>query len=155
MLSECLSEWAEILQGFTKPWIKQLLKYSSPYLDKQKSFIPKKIWSVPFTIDSSFFSQQMPFCLLTLLVYRALIAAQKICFHFLRSKKQCGYENGSSNKEIKKLDKVSCIWDQNSESDFLEVYHGHLLSFDINSYQKWLNFENNFDFKHKSRQIYW
>ena len=87
----------------------------------------------------------MPYCLLTLLVYRALIAAQKICFHFLRSEKQCGYENGSSNQEIKKFSEVSWISDQNSESDVLEAYQGHLLSFDINFYQKWLNFENNFD----------
>ena len=42
MLSECLSEWAEILQGFTKSRIKQLLKISAFYLDKQKSFITKK-----------------------------------------------------------------------------------------------------------------
>ena len=51
------------------------------------------------------------------------------------------------DQEIKKLSEVSCISDQNSKSDFLEAYHGHLLSFDINSYQKWLNFENNFDLR--------
>ena len=34
-------------------------KISDFYLDKQKSFIPKKILSVPCIMDSSFFSQQM------------------------------------------------------------------------------------------------
>ena len=29
------------------------------YLDKQKGFVPKKLFSVPCTMDSSFFSQQM------------------------------------------------------------------------------------------------
>ena len=38
------SEWAKILRGFTKSWIKQMLKITNFYLDKQKSFIPKKIW---------------------------------------------------------------------------------------------------------------
>ena len=49
-----------------------MLKISDFYLDKQKSFIPKKNWSVPCTMDSSFFSQKMPYYLLTLLVYMAL-----------------------------------------------------------------------------------
>ena len=48
------------------------MKVSAFYLDKQKSFIPKKNWSVPCTMDSSFFSQKMPYYLLTLLVYMAL-----------------------------------------------------------------------------------
>ena len=39
MLSECLSGW----QGFMKIEIKQMLKISVFYLDKQKIFIPKKI----------------------------------------------------------------------------------------------------------------
>jgi hypothetical protein len=47
MLSECLSKCAEILKGYTKSEIKQLLKISAFYLEKQKSFIAKKIWSVP------------------------------------------------------------------------------------------------------------
>ena len=41
-LPECLSEWAEIFQGFTKSQIKQMLKISALYLNKQKRFIPKK-----------------------------------------------------------------------------------------------------------------
>ena len=69
MSPECLSEWAEIFQVFTKSEIKQMLKILAFYLNKQKSFIPKKIWSVPCTMDNSFFSQQMPYCLATLLVY--------------------------------------------------------------------------------------
>ena len=36
-----------------------MLKIPDFYLDKQKSFIPKKILSVPCTMNSSFFSQQM------------------------------------------------------------------------------------------------
>ena len=39
----------------------------------KKVLFLKKIWSVPCTMDSSFFSQQMPYCLLTLLVYMALL----------------------------------------------------------------------------------
>ena len=35
----------------------------------------KKIWSVPCAMDSSSFSQQMPYCLATLLVYMALAVA--------------------------------------------------------------------------------
>ena len=36
------SEWAEILWGFTKLEIKKMLNISAVYLEKQKSFIPKK-----------------------------------------------------------------------------------------------------------------
>jgi hypothetical protein len=68
--------------------IKGMLKISDFYLDKQKSFIPKKIWSVPCTTHSSFFSQQMPYCLLTLLVYMALVKVLLIkvnlCFRYYK-----------------------------------------------------------------------
>ena len=37
-----LSNWVEILWGFTKFFFKQILKVSAFYLEKQKSFIPKK-----------------------------------------------------------------------------------------------------------------
>ena len=37
-----LAEWVEILRGFTKFIFKQMLKVSAFYLEKQKSFIPKK-----------------------------------------------------------------------------------------------------------------
>ena len=37
-----LSKLAEILLGFMKKGIKEMLKISAFYLDKQKSFIPKK-----------------------------------------------------------------------------------------------------------------
>ena len=37
-----LSDWVEILQGFTKFNFKLNLKVSAFYLEKQKSFIPKK-----------------------------------------------------------------------------------------------------------------
>ena len=36
-----------------------MLKTLAFYLYKQKSFIPKKNWSVPCTMDSSYFSQKM------------------------------------------------------------------------------------------------
>ena len=36
------AEWVEILWGFTKFFFQQLLKISAFYLEKQKSFIPKK-----------------------------------------------------------------------------------------------------------------
>ena len=44
-------------------------KFQLSILRNKKGFIPKKIWSVPCTMDSSFFSQKMPYYLLTLLVY--------------------------------------------------------------------------------------
>ena len=65
-------------EDFTKFYFKQLLKILAFYLDKQKSFIPKK--NMKCTMDSSFFSQKMPYCLLTLLVYIALCKiTQKTC----------------------------------------------------------------------------
>ena len=70
------------MQGFTKSKIKQMLKFSVFYLDRQKSFVPKKKWSVPCTMDSSFFSQEMSYCVLTLLVYMALIVSSLIIFKF-------------------------------------------------------------------------
>ena len=56
MLSESLSKWADILQGFTKSLIKQILKISASCLDKQNSFVPKKIYEVyhaPWIVLSS------------------------------------------------------------------------------------------------------
>ena len=47
-----------------------MLKISDLSFDKQKSFIPKN--NMKCTMDSSFFSLQMPYCLATLLVYVAL-----------------------------------------------------------------------------------
>ena len=47
-----------------------MLKISAFYLNKQKSFIPKRNMH---PIDCSFFSQQMPYCLATLFVYMALV----------------------------------------------------------------------------------
>ena len=55
-----LSDWVEILWGFTKFFFKQMLKVSAFYLEKQKSFIPKKIVFWPFSI-----SKQKKLCLLT------------------------------------------------------------------------------------------
>ena len=42
-----MSYWIKILWGFTKFFFKQILKFSAFYLEKQKSFIPKKylIWA--------------------------------------------------------------------------------------------------------------
>ena len=58
-----MSEWAEILRGFMKYWIKGILKISDFYLDQQKSFIPKNVLSVPCTMDNSCFSLQIaPWC---------------------------------------------------------------------------------------------
>ena len=37
-----MSDWDEILWGFTKFFFKQMLEISAFYLVKQKSFIPKK-----------------------------------------------------------------------------------------------------------------
>ena len=75
------SEWAQILLGFTKWYIKEMLKISAFYLDKQfffnslkkyelyhvpwtnKNVLFQKKLSVPCTMDSSFFSQKMaPWC---------------------------------------------------------------------------------------------
>ena len=73
MSSECCLNEPKISEVSRNFLIKEMLKISAFYLDKQKSFIPKKILSVPCTMDSSFFSQQMPYCVATLLVYMALI----------------------------------------------------------------------------------
>ena len=57
-----------------------MLKISAFYLDKQKSFIPKK--NMKCTMDGSFFSQQMPYYLATLLVYMALLQLTKFSGNF-------------------------------------------------------------------------
>ena len=54
-----MSEWAEILWGFTKLWIKEMLKISDFYLDKKKVLFLKNISSIACTMDRFFFSQQM------------------------------------------------------------------------------------------------
>ena len=41
-----LSDWVEILWGFTESFFKQMLKISTFYLEKQK-FIPTKMWFKP------------------------------------------------------------------------------------------------------------
>ena len=51
---------------------KRCWKFQISILTNKKVLFLKKIWSVPCTMDSSFFSQQMPYCLLTLLVYMDL-----------------------------------------------------------------------------------
>ena len=42
------SKWDEIVWGFTKITYKQMLKVSAFYLEKQKSFIPKKYFPEGF-----------------------------------------------------------------------------------------------------------
>ena len=51
-----LSDWVEILRGFTKFNFKLNLKVSAFYLEKQKSFIPKKnvFWSLSISKQKSF-----------------------------------------------------------------------------------------------------
>ena len=41
-----VSDKVEILRGFTKYFLKQMVKISAFYLEKQKSFISKKMWSI-------------------------------------------------------------------------------------------------------------
>ena len=55
-----LSDWVEILWGFTKFFFKLILKVSAFYLEKQKSFIPKKNIFKPLSI-----SKQKKLCLPT------------------------------------------------------------------------------------------
>ena len=45
-----LSDWVETLWGFMKFFFKLILKVSAIYLQKQKSFIPKKMFFKPFSI---------------------------------------------------------------------------------------------------------
>ena len=73
-------------------------------LTNKKVLFLKKMWSVPCTMDSSLFSQQMPYCLATLLVYMALVASitseifqrwferrtTKACVHMVGTKKISG-----------------------------------------------------------------
>ena len=51
-----LSNW-----GFMKFYLKQILKISAFYLEKQKSFIPKRIWSKPWSLNRPKEFQQMAF----------------------------------------------------------------------------------------------
>ena len=44
------AEWVEILWGFMKFFFKQMLKVSVFYLEKQKKYIPKKIFFKPLSI---------------------------------------------------------------------------------------------------------
>ena len=71
-LNVCLNElkFCKVLQNpnSNRSWTFQL-----SILTNKKVWFLRKLWSVPCTMDSSFFSQQMPYCLLTLLVYMALI----------------------------------------------------------------------------------
>ena len=46
-----LSDWVEILWGFMKSFFKQMLKVSAFYLEKQKGFIPKKIFFKPLSMS--------------------------------------------------------------------------------------------------------
>ena len=46
-----LSNWVEIFWSFTKFFFEQMLKVSAFYLEKQKSFIPKKIFFWPLSIS--------------------------------------------------------------------------------------------------------
>ena len=62
-----MSEWAErveILWGFTEFYFKQVLKVSAFYLEKQKSFIPKKNKIRPLFLNRSREFQQMAFAVL-------------------------------------------------------------------------------------------
>ena len=47
-------------------------KFQPSILTNKKVLFLKKNWCVPCTMDSSFFSQKMPYYLLTILVYMAL-----------------------------------------------------------------------------------
>ena len=74
-----LSDWVEILWGFTQLIFKQMLKVSFFYLEKQKSWIPKKIFLKPLSI-----SKQKKLCLLTrfskkVLVFPFALFEIKIC----------------------------------------------------------------------------
>ena len=64
-----------------------MLKISAFYIDKQKSFIPKKIWCVPSLQDSSFWNQQMlPYCVATL--HSIYGTVEKYCPGFLLRREQ-------------------------------------------------------------------
>ena len=49
--------------------IKEMLKISDFYLGKQKSFIPKKILSVPYTMNNYFPANRWPLDVLTFLIH--------------------------------------------------------------------------------------
>ena len=46
-----LSDWVEILWGFMKFFFQKMLKISDFYLEKQKSFIPKRMFFKPLSIS--------------------------------------------------------------------------------------------------------
>ena len=70
-----------------KPKSNSCWKFQLSILTNKKVLTLKNIWSVPSTMDSSFFSQQMPYCLLTLLVYMALEMATKNVTQDIQNKK--------------------------------------------------------------------
>ena len=99
--SECLSEWAEISQGFTKIFFKNILKVSAFYLEKQKSFIPK----IRFFNSLSISKQKKP-CLPTQFSVKVLvrmmrdrsayaIKVQKYAVHSLLPKRGTSFSNFS------------------------------------------------------------
>ena len=69
-----LSDWVEILWGFTNFNFKQILKVSAFYLERQKSFIPKKIF---FLAVVNFKTKNL--CLLTQFSRRFWILPNTIC----------------------------------------------------------------------------
>ena len=58
------AKWVEILWGSTKFNSKQILKVSAFYLEKQKSFIPKKICFKPLSLNMPQSAQKMALAVL-------------------------------------------------------------------------------------------
>ena len=66
-----LSDWFELLWASTKFFFKQMRKISAVYLEKQKSFIPKKIFSKPRVNRFQYQNNQL--CLLTQFSVKVLV----------------------------------------------------------------------------------
>ena len=92
----CLNElkFCEVPQNKSK----RCWKFQFSILTNKKVLFLKKIWSVPCTMDSFFFSQQMLFCLATLIVHMALI-------YTTTCKAGC-FSNGNSDEKSWRIPKL-------------------------------------------------
>ena len=80
-LEKCCLNELKFCKVSRNPKSNSCWKFQLSILTNKKVLFLKKIWSVPCTMDSSFFSQEMSYCVLTLLVYMALFfSIRKISF---------------------------------------------------------------------------
>ena len=113
-LNVCLNE-LKFCKVSRNPKSNRCWKFQLSILTNKKVLFLKKIWSVPCTMDSSFFSQQMPYCLATLLVYMALIECNQSWHQFWQEfwyrPSEIDFKNNSPQ--------MTMNWKKSSVNDFL------------------------------------